>query len=570
MLVTGLDINQIRTIRAAYRGFLARQQALGEIAGEWTVFPLQQIGNQLFEALPESVQTRLQQSQAYALARAGHLQITLSFEPSAVELLDLPWELLHDPHGRFFYSLRGNGVSRCLLLPTAPKTREMVSLESTLGLWAEPSGLEPLTERWRYAPAPGKEDGITWLQGPDSVAQLQKALDSGAYDSLHLVAHGRVGSAWDFAIALENANGRPHWFGPHQLAILLSHYPTIQFVYLDVCAAGENRVDDNLNGGEEEAIQLYTTPGGAAGQLLGIGVTAVVIMQDRLSQAAAGQIAERFYQEVSQGNSLAAAMTAARRAVQLQQGDVIHWSVPALYTQRPTARATSPLADWILDKVATPAVLGTLLTGMMLAVLIGHLSFNLGRVPLDTVSEWATLPGLLVACAFIPILAAVMTSQGQVQLAEKYGYHGRRWLPFLWHKYFSAFVWAMMAWMVLWLTWWGVYASGGAPGVIVRQLLWAMGLLGVAFAAHVGARQAIRQDMLFRRIGFSLFRGGVLDVLLLLFLLLATPFLPLLLAGNIWWLWQIIDGTQAGLAILVLVLLVLGGAFLRLGVNRDQ
>lgn len=533
MLTTGLDANQIRALRAAYRGFLVRQQARGEVAGEWTSFPLQQLGDELFTALPESVQARLQQAQGYAVARGGHLQITLLFDPSATGLLDLPWELLHDPHGRFFYTLRGEGITRNLLLPTAPQTGAPLLPKATLGCWAEPAGLEALAERRRFAPAPGHAGGFTWLQGPDSLGQVQRALETGAYDSLHLVAHGRTGSAWDFAIALEDGYGRAHWFGPQQLSLLLSHYPAIRFVYLDVCAAGDNQAI-GLAVEEADAMPPTAAPGGAAGQLLGAGVTAVVMMQDRISQAAAGQMAERFYQELAEGHTVAAAMTAARRAVQLQQGDVIHWSVPALYRQQPTPQTTSKLADWVLDKVATPPVLGGLFAGLALAVLVGHLSFKLGQTRLNVLSEWVRLPPLLAACALLPLLAAVMTRAGQNQLAEKYGYHGRSWLPFLWHKYFSAFVWAMMAWWLLWFIWWGIYASGLAPGPAARQVLWAAGLTGVALAAHIGARQAIRQDLLFRRVGFSLYHGGLVDALLLLFLLLAPPFLPLLA----WLLWQ--------------------------------
>lgn len=537
MLTTGLDANQIRTIRTAYRGFLARQQARGEMAGEWASLPLQQLGDELFTALPESVQARLQQAQGYAVARGGHLQITLSFEPSAAGLLDLPWELLHDPHSRFFYTLRGEGITRNLLLPTAPQTGVPPLPKTTLGCWAEPAGLETLTERRRFAPAPGHADGFTWLQGADSLGQLQHALETGAYDSLHLVAHGRTGSAWDFAIALEDAHGRAHWFGPQQLALLLSHYPAIRFLYLDVCAAGDNRAIDPA-AEEADDNPPTATPGGAAGQLLGAGVTAVVIMQDRISQAAAGQMAACFYQELAEGHTVATAMTAARRAVQLQQGDVIHWSVPALYRQQPAPQTTSKLADWVLDKAATPPVLGGLFAGLALAVLTGHLSFKLAQIRLNVLSDWVYLPPLLAACALLPLLAVVMTAVGQKQLAEKYGDHGRSWLPFLWHKYFGACVWAMMAWWLLWFIWWGIYASGLTPGTAVRQVVWAAGLVGVPLAAHTGARQAIRQDLLFRRVGFSLYRGGLLDTLLLLFLLLAPPFLPLLMA---WLLWQIVN-----------------------------
>ena len=540
MLATGLDANQVRAIRAAYRGFIARQQASGETTGEWIAQPLRQIGSDLFLALPESVQARLHAAQGYASSRAGWLHLILNFEPSATELQDLPWELLHDPHGRFFYSLRGGGLTRCVLLPTASKAPEPPVTQSILGCWAEPAGLDPLTDRRRYEPAPEKPGGITWLDGPASLRQLKSALESNAYDGLHLVAHGRVGSAWDFAIALEDENGRPHWLSPHQLALFLSDYPALRFLYLDVCAAGDNQASDDLPL-TNEPDESVNSPGGAAGYLLGIGLPAVILMQDRIGQTAAGQMAGRFYEAIKDGRSPASALTIARRSLQLEQGDVIHWSVPALYHQKPTPTTASPLADWILDVVATGPVMGVLFMSLVLLILMGRLSFSLAQIELVQVTHWLELAVLLVACNLIPTLTAVATAQGQRQLGEKYGYQGRQWFPFLWHKYFGAHVWAVMAWLVIWLVWAGIYLAGWQPSPEACQVIWFGALAGLALAAHAGSRQAVRQDLLFRRVGFVLFRGQLMDWVMLLVLLLIPPFLPLMGAGSVWLIWATLN-----------------------------
>jgi hypothetical protein len=543
MLTVGLDAAQIRTVRSAYRGFVARQQARGEITRVEVAEPIRQLGEAVFFVLPETVQERLQQSQAYASDHNGRLHISLNFEPSAFALLDLPWELLCDPVSHFFYGLRGGGVSRCMLLPTAPTVNEAITAEEILGCWAEPHGVASLVERQQYVTAPGKQNGMTWLQGPGSVRQLQQALATGSYTGLHLVAHGRVGSTWDFAIALEDENGRSQWLSLEQLTVLLSHYPSVRFVYLDICGAGDNLAH---HAQETNAVSPEAVPGGASGQLLGIGISTLNMMQDRISQTAAGHMADCFYHEMAQGSSPELALTVARRTVQLQQGDAIHWSVPALYTQQPPQRATSPVADWLLDELFTPVVLGSLITVLLLVILIGYLSFRLAQVSLTLPSTWLRLPLLLTACGFIPILTAVATSQGQAQLAEKYDYKGRSWLPFLWHKYFSTFVWTMMAWFFVWLVWLGIHGAGLRPGVGMRQLVWAGSLALVALAAHVGARQAVRQDLLFKRVGFSLFRGGWLDVVMIVVLLLIGPFLFFLLVWSIGLIWTSIGGIGSG------------------------
>ena len=71
MLATGLDEKQVRIIRNEYRGFITRQQASATSAGAWTLDPLRLLGNQLFEALPESIQSRWRESQKYAQERAA-------------------------------------------------------------------------------------------------------------------------------------------------------------------------------------------------------------------------------------------------------------------------------------------------------------------------------------------------------------------------------------------------------------------------------------------------------------------------------------------------------------------
>jgi hypothetical protein len=282
-------------------------------------------------------------------------------------------------------------------------------------------------------------------------------------------------------------------------------------------------------------------------------------MQDRMGQAAAGLLAAVFYREMGQGATPAEALARARSAVRVEQSDLIHWSVPALYTRQRLETPGSPLADWILDEVARPPVILNGLLALVLVILIGHLSFALGHFRPDDWQTWAALPALLVTSMLLPIIAAVMTTEGQAQIAGQYGLHNRDWLPFLFHKYFSAFVWTIPAWLVVWLVWFGIYWSGWGVHLplVGRLVLWFSALLCVALAAHVGARQAIRQYPLFRRIGYSLFRNPLTDGLLLLFCLFLPPFAPLMLAFSLLYLWTLLGGSAVTLAPLLAGALVL-------------
>lgn len=100
-------------------------------------------------------------------------------------------------------------------------------------------------------------------------------------------------------------------------------------------------------------------------------------------------------------------------------------------------------------------------------------------------------------------------------------------------------------------------------------MIWLGSLALAALTAHIGARQAVRQDLLFQRIGFSLFKGGVQDGALMIILLLIGPYLPLLLAWGVWLIWTALGGnSQVIWGLIWLVFLVLAGAFL--SVNRHS
>lgn len=560
----GLDAQQVRTIRSLYRNFVARTQSSeGQALGEATLHPLRLVGNQLFESLPESVQARLQQAQAISQEKQRGLELILVFESTAESLVDLPWELLHDPAGGTFFALRGGGITRRLLLPMVPKSRHSLRPQTVLGVWAEPQDIAPLAARRNYAPAPGKGEQIAWLQGPDTLRKLRQALDSGGFDSLHIVSHGRAGPNWsDFALAIENKNGRTHWLSPDQLATFISQYPEINFIYLDVCASGVSR--------ESEAGQEITGAAGLASYLLRAGIPAAVVMQDTISQEAAGLATQTFYRELSQGKTMAEAVTDGRRAIRLQQDDPIHWSVPALYQQQQPAEEVSSVADWVLDRALQIVPPTNVLLFLLLAALVGRLSHTLAQLHLDISADWLSLPPLLFESMLLPIIAAAITCKGQQQLQEKYSLNGRTWLPFLLHKYFSALIWTLVAWMPIWLLWLGLYWSGVAGGLgdVGRQAVWALCLLGVIVAGHVGARQALRQNMLFLRVGYSLFRSSIAGFGILVAVLVLIPFLPFLFLWFVQSIWLILGGGGPPFGLALLVILILGLTLLHFAITR--
>ena len=549
LVAFGLDDDQAQAIRTLYRSYLKRHHSsAAQALTEREIEPLRAAGSQIFKALPTSVQARLRQAQSIVQRKSQSLELVLTFDSSAQPLVNLPWELLHDPDSRYFFALRGGGIVRRLLLPTASKVAPSFRPRTILGLWAEPDDVAGLTARRKYVPAPGQGDyGLTWLEGPDSLGQLEQALAAGTFDGLHVVAHGRAGEAWsDLSLALAGGDGHARWLSPDQWVTILAGYPQIRFVYLDICSSSESS-------GHEY------TPGGLATALLGIGQAAVIAMQDEMSQEAAGLMAQVFYQELARGATLSQAVANGRRAIRVKQDDPVHWSIPALYVQqKPTVEDNSPLADWLLDRISGQSIqIMFVLLGLML--LMGYLSralalISIAAVPTGAIigntSSWSALAPYIAGGILVSTLTATLMRHGQQQVGEKFSLKGRGWLEVLLHKYTAAFVWAMLAWMLIWLIWLGLQWSGIAVNVEERQVVWAIGLLSIAGSSYVGARQAIRQKLLFLPIGYS--RPKTSDW----FLLLAMAFMPLGLAWLFSWAWPWLS-TVPGFLVVLMMLIIL-------------
>jgi|GEM_PF-3090119 len=546
-LPLALNEAQITAIRQQFQAYLERhQQAADPVFDERSLHTLRVTGNLLFEMLPESVRTRLYHAQQLAREGGQPLALVLIFERSAHPLLSLPWELLHDPAGNAFFGLQGGGVTRQLVLPGTPGVAPDFRPQNVLGLWAEPQNVGGLHLRRECGPAPGKSGHIRWVSGAGSLEQLSTALENGSFDGLHIVAHGRAGKNWrDLSIALADEHNRAQWVSPDRLAVFTGGYPGLKFVYLEVCAAGGGKIT------QPHEPLLAHLPGGLAAGLLAAGIPVVIAMQDNMGQRASGLAAQTFYSSLDKGLSLPEAMTAARRAVRLQQDDPIHWSIPALYMQpKPDESRTLPLraADWLLNNVQRLLGAGTWL-GLAALVWAGFVARMFAAVDLAAVPNWRALALPTLLAELLVFLAAAGMQAGQRAVGERYRLDSRGWLEVLLHKYTSAAVWAWGWWWLSWTGWLGLAWMGLQPGGLLRWALWLVILLGMAASGYAGARQAIRQSRLFLRIGHE----QRLARAILLFL--AAPFFPLLLVWGLASVWGFLSTSVLGLLLLIGVFL---------------
>ncbi|MEM7118977.1 MAG: CHAT domain-containing protein [Chloroflexota bacterium] len=512
LLASRLDESTISAIRQLYGDLLKRHQEKGQSTAslERLLEPLRSVGNQLFTALPETVQQLLQEQTAAARAAGSGMTLVLQFEPSAQVLLSLPWELLHEPNGRFYFAFEGGGLVRQLLLPTAAKLPPYFRPQATLGVWAAPTAIDAHDSRGSSRVTPHDNSFIKrWITGANSFTQLKTALAEGSFDALHLVAHGRGGSNQPFALALENDKNEPDWITIDRLALLLATAPAIQFVYLDVCASSG---------------RAAYAPGGTAIDLLGTGVGGLIVMQDDIAQQAAGLLSDQFYAALQTGHSLAAALENGRRAVRLQQDDAIHWSVPILYRQQKgRIEREESRVDWLLDRtkvLESP----TIFLFLALALLSGFVAQGLAGMDMGsrTAVSWILLSNLL------PLIAATAMRTGHAALADRFGFGWRDWLLVLRHKYMSALVFSFMSWALIWLGWLAGWAGGwhDVLGDGARLALWHGAMLLLTAAGYIGARQGVRQMLLFWREAPE--PKTIIDWILLAFALV-FPLLPLFL-----------------------------------------
>ena len=485
--IRGLDDGQAQAVRLLYRSYLQRQQSSPLPVSQQDVEPLRTAGSQLFMAFPETIQQRLHESQAQAQSQGRTLELVLAFTPSAQPLLNLPWELLHNPISRTFFALRGGGISRRLVLPTAPQLPESYRPQQILGVWAEPSHRTPLKERAPFTPSPAHPGPITtWVQGHDTLQQMQRFLTEGGFDGLHLVAHGRGGPGWhDFTLALVNAKGTVQDVNADQFTTFLAQFPELKFVYLDVCSAGDG------------AETVYA-PGGMATDLVNAGVPLVLVMQDRVAQEAAGLAAQEIYHALSQGSTLAEAVTNGRRAIRLQQDDPVHWSVPVLYSQtRPRSEPQhQPILRW-LDR-ENVVVQPTFFLWVAVILLGLSLSHALSLTGLD---EGLNLMPLVLVGQLLPVLAGATIRFGYAEMAERYRLDRWGWLAALQHKYLGILIRGFGVWAVIWVVWLALYWAGWLHQMTTggRQLVWLVGLGLLVVAGVTGAYQGMRQNLLFWR-----------------------------------------------------------------------
>ena len=288
---------------------------------------VQEFGGRLFEALlVGEVRSRYDVSLAQAAAQRKGLRLRLHIR--APELAALPWELLYDPRqGEYIGLSQKTPLVRYIDLPQPCQPLLIEPPRRILGMLASPRDadlpqLDIDVEKLRLerALADLRRRGLLELEWIESGTwrDLQRALRHGPWHIFHFIGHGRYNPAHDEGeLALVAADGGLHPFRASELARLLGDHEPLRLAVLNAC-----------EGGRGGGYDIFSS---TASILVRRGLPAVLAMQYAISDRAAIELAQTFYEALADGLPVDACVSAARIAISLERHNTVEWGTPVLY-----------------------------------------------------------------------------------------------------------------------------------------------------------------------------------------------------------------------------------------------
>ncbi len=210
-----------------------------------------------------------------------------------------------------------------------------------------------LEEAWR-----GQEKNveIVFLERGGLEAMRQTLL-AAPFHILHFMGHGEFDPESSQGVLLfERDDGAGQPFGGRCLAQLLHDFETLRLVVLNACHTAE-------------AVGTHgPNPfAGVASALVMGGVPAVVAMSGPVSDLAAVAFSRVFYQRLAAGDSMEAAMTEGRLAIQRAEPEDGAWATPALFLRSPDGMLFAPRSTVWARRAALLAGLAVALTLVLIS-----------------------------------------------------------------------------------------------------------------------------------------------------------------------------------------------------------
>ncbi len=243
------------------------------------------------------------------------LRLRVRVDEGAPELMNLPWEFLHD--GEDFLVTRWEtpvsrlplGVARRDKRPLERTLRTLVVVSSPLDL---PDHLVLNTEREQEVILAALDrlqcKGLVEIDFCEDAAldTIQDYLSEREYDILHFTGHGVYNEDKGRGeLLLEDEQGYKKPLTNEEFATLLRGYPSLRLVVLSACQSARTANNDGYAGLSRRLVKQ--------------GVPAVLSMQYSVLDAAAILFAGRFYTGLANNKPLDVALTEARLALRLDR-----------------------------------------------------------------------------------------------------------------------------------------------------------------------------------------------------------------------------------------------------------
>jgi Cdc48 subfamily AAA family protein/CHAT domain-containing protein/ClpA/ClpB-like protein len=281
-------------------------------------------GSALFNSLfVGEVRTRFDVSQREALQ--GNKGLRVKFRILSPELAALPWEYLFDDrHADYVCLSRSTPVVRYVDLPQVIQPLTIVLPLRILGMIAGPKDMpllnagrekQRMAEALRSLTAAGLVE-LTWVEG-QTWRDLQQIIRSSIWHVFHFIGHGGFDRDKDQGfIVLANEEGLSNRMGATQLGRLLAD-SSPRLVILNSCE--QARASD---------LDVFSS---TAATLVRRGIPAVLAMQNSISDWAAIEFSQSFYEALAEGMPVDATVTEARKAMSMALPNSLEWGTPVLF-----------------------------------------------------------------------------------------------------------------------------------------------------------------------------------------------------------------------------------------------
>ncbi|MGP0017733.1 MAG: CHAT domain-containing protein [Candidatus Sulfotelmatobacter sp.] len=318
-------------------------------------------GKKLYEALfQEAAKIKLAETRTaarYTPNTGVRIRLSMDLKGAGMtEVASLPWELMCPTDERPLAVSTHTPLVRSLDVPQPTDRRPFQPPLRILALMANPTGTAPLNldkERSRieasWARLPGVKVDFLAPGNPLGMrptrSDLLKQVANAEYHVIHFMGHGDFNPGTGGVLMLERDDGSGDPVTSEELADMLEDEP-IRLFFLNACKTATTSLASSAN-----------PFAGIATSLIRDGVPAVVAMQFPISDEAAVNFAQTFYERIAQRLPVDAAVAEGRKA--LYSNKNAEWATPVLFLRSrngelfnfapgdmpPTTTVSSPAID---------------------------------------------------------------------------------------------------------------------------------------------------------------------------------------------------------------------------------